>query len=292
MTPPPMPVPSVIMIRSSTPRPAPTCHSARAAQDASLVTLTVRSSRALSAPAASKSMTPGRCGDDVSTPSIVIEPGNPTPTLATPPTPSPRLVASSTTVATSWSSPRGVGRRSLSTISPSPSITTPRPLVPPTSTPRRWSVKRSGLSASLQFANRVQDPHLGTPLDEAWQRRRQLDDEVVPDERPAFAVRTEVIGTLDRPLDIALDHLPGQRLRRLGVVVLQRVMGAATERRGAELDVPGPLLLVAGPHHDVLDVPGPLRVALDVRGDLPDPLRRRGDRDVLGGGISHGRHSG
>src|SRR5262245_27690365 len=212
MTPPPMPVPSVIMIRSSTPRPAPTCHSARAAQDASLVTLTVRSSRALSAPAASKSMTPGRCGDDVSTPSIVIEPGSPTPTLAIPPTPSPRFVASSTTVATSCSSPRGVGLRSLATISPSASITTPRHLVPPTSTPRRWPVKGSGLGASLQFANRVEDPHLGPSLDETWQRSGQLDGEVVPDIRPPFAVRTEVVGTVDRPLDIALDHLPGQRL--------------------------------------------------------------------------------
>ena len=75
---------------------------------------------------------------------------------------------------------------------------------------------------------------------------------------------------------------------RLGVVVGERVVRAATERRRPELDLERALLLVARPHDDVLDVLGPVRVALDVGGDRPHPLGRSGDGDGLGGGLSHG----
>ena len=86
------------MIMSSTPRPAPTLDSASAAHDASLVTLTVRCNRLLRRAAASNCTTPGRCGDDVSTPSTVIDPGSPTPTVSTDATSAPSPVTSSATV--------------------------------------------------------------------------------------------------------------------------------------------------------------------------------------------------
>ena len=68
-------------------------------------------------------------------------------------------------------------------------------------------------------------------------------------------------------------------------------MGAATERRRAELDLDRPALAVARAHDHVLDVLGPLGVPLEVGRDRPHALGRGGDGDGLGRRFCHGRCS-
>ena len=69
------------------------------------------------------------------------------------------------------------------------------------------------LGAGLELAHRVEDAHLGPPLDESGQRRGQLDRQVVAHLGAAVGGRREVVGALDRALDVALDHLPGEHRR-------------------------------------------------------------------------------
>ena len=110
------------------------------------------------------------------------QPGQPDADRAsTAPAPDSRspTIAASTSI--SASPPRGVGSRVSATSAPSASMTTPRHFVPPTSMPRcrAGHPPVKALGAGLQLAHRVEDAHLGPPLDEAGQRRRQLDGQVV-----------------------------------------------------------------------------------------------------------------
>src|SRR5688572_863763 len=278
--PPPMPVPSVTSTMSVAPLPAPYSHSDAAAHVASLSTWTFCPTRSPSSPATSKSATPSRLGAARRTPSWVTSPGTPTPSSSY----GPSTSASSASVSISLGrlpGPRGVGRRSSATTVPEASSATPRHFVPPTSMPtvRPAGALMSCLGVRLHLFDRVEDPALGAALDEAGERDDELDRQVVLHERAAVVGRLEAIGALDRALDVALDHRPSEHVGGVRVVVLQGVVRAATERRGAELDLARPPVVVAGGDDDVFHVARPFGVALDVGCDRPHGVGRGRDRD-------------
>ena len=132
------------------------------------------------------------------------------------------------------------------------------------------------------------------------------------DESLPFLNVTRLLDQMPVPVPDILDEAPDLGLlllEDLGDVTLQAHLGlasseehgklyreavrliAALQRRGAELDLGRAVLVVALTDDDVLDVPRPLRVPLDVGHHLPHAFGRRSDRDVLGSGLSHGRHS-
>src|SRR5205823_3220491 len=94
------------------------------------------------------------------------------------------------------------------------------------------------------FERAAHDETGGAALDEAGQRHRELDCEVVVHARRRRALGLEAVGAVEPPQHIALYELPRELAGRAGVVVLEDVADALAERRGAVLDAQPPALVV------------------------------------------------
>src|SRR5581483_9028756 len=149
MMPPPMPVPSVIISTSSTPRAAPATHSPHAAQLASFSTTIVLPGKRSRSPARTGTSAAGpRLGAKRSTPVRSMRPGAPTPTRVAAGAPACSSRATPAMASITSCGSLGVGTRCSAVTSPSAVSTTPRHLVPPTSTPMVSSgVTTAGRSA-------------------------------------------------------------------------------------------------------------------------------------------------
>src|SRR6202020_2585962 len=107
----------------------------------------------------------------------------------------------------------------------------------------------------------------------------------------ATGAGVEDVAAVELGGDVALGQLPRQGVGRVGVVVGQRVAGAASKGGGTEGDEKWTPLGVALLDLDFLDVGGPLGVLLEIGRDGEAALRRRCYRDVLCGLIGHGAWS-